>query len=180
MESSRGSAARVGFVVFIAMVVVIVAVYVIGDGGGIFREYSQYFSYFPSTEGLRTNAKVLLNGVEVGKVEEIGFPKDIDQTSILVTLSVQTKVTNRIREDSLAWIKAQNFLGDKEVHITVGSPSKAKLPPGSTIRGTDRSAIVDIVGPAMASSTSELLENFMTLLRELNAGKGSVGQFLKN
>src|SRR5262249_29719407 len=96
------------------------------------------------------------------------------------TLAIQAKVDERIREDSLAWITSQNLLGDKEVHITVGTPGKPPLPPGSTIRGTDRSAIVDIMGPAMAESTSELLENLMTLLREVNAGKGSLGQFLKS
>src|SRR5262245_30280303 len=96
---SGGSAGRVGFGIFIATLLVVVAVYMVGDGG-IFVDYVHYRVLFPSTSGLRPDARVYISGVPAGKVEDIGFSRDPDEPKIVVTLSVNRKLADRIRSDS--------------------------------------------------------------------------------
>jgi phospholipid/cholesterol/gamma-HCH transport system substrate-binding protein len=180
METARGSAARVGFVIFVAMLLVIGAFYLVGDGGGIFRDYKRYRLLFPTTTGLRKGALVEISGVPAGRVEDISFPKDPNQRKILVTITVQSRVADRIRKDSFAWIQTQGLLGDKEVAVLAGDPVFPALPPDSVIETKQRSFVQEFVGPELVSGTADLLENMVSVLKEINSGKGSLGQLLKN
>jgi phospholipid/cholesterol/gamma-HCH transport system substrate-binding protein len=180
MDNVNGSAARTGFLFFVASMIIIAAVYFVGDGGGLFKDYTTYYAYFPSASGLRSDSRVFLSGVPVGTVQSLGFPEDIEEQRIKVTLAIQTKYADRIRVDSIAWIESQGLLGDKQVSILLGSPQKPRLPPGQVIRAEDQSVIEGLIGKKLVSGTSDLLENMIEVLKEVNAGKGTLGQFIKN
>src|SRR6266540_2516034 len=180
MDGARGSAARVGFVLFIAMGLVIVAVYLVGDGVDFLADHTTYHVLFTSTAGLRNDARVYLSGVPVGKVKDIGFSSDLDQRKILVTLEVQSKVADRIREDSFAWIQAETLLGEKAVYVKAGDPERPRVQRDAVIKQMDRALIQDLVGAELMSGTADLLENMITLLKDINSGKGTLGQLLRN
>ncbi len=183
MENTTSSAARVGFLLFVATLLVIGGVYLVGDGGGLLADYTRFRALFPSASGLRTDARVRLSGVQVGKVEAIGFPvrpSEEDQNKILVTLAILSDHAPRIRADSFAWIESEGLLGDKSISIRPGDPKAEPIPQGGTLRTMDRSLIAGLVGQELVSNTSDLLENMITLIREINAGKGTLGQLITN
>lgn len=180
MDPQSGSAARVGFVVFIALLLVMAGVYFVGDGGSLFVGHVKYRTRFPTTMGLRTNAPVWLAGEEVGRVTDISFSEDLDPPLVQVTVSVKSRFQKRIREDSFAWIQTQGLLGDKLVSIKMGHPARPQLPEGSVIPAKDISLIREIVGEDLVSGTGDLLNNLIALLKEINSGQGTVGHLLKN
>jgi phospholipid/cholesterol/gamma-HCH transport system substrate-binding protein len=180
MDSQSGSAARVGFVILIGTLLVIAGFYLVGGGGGFFSEYTHYHLFFPSVTGLRSEARVYLDGAPAGKVDEIGFSKQDVKNKIVVTIAVESKLSDLIREDSLSWLQSEGLLGDKAVMIKSGDPSLNTIPERGTIKTVDRSLIAEIIGPGIVSGTSDLVENMITLLREINSGQGTLGQLLRN
>jgi len=54
----------VGFVLFVATVVVISSLFFVGDGKNIFTDHIEYVVRLPSAVGLKLGSKVLLGGVQ--------------------------------------------------------------------------------------------------------------------
>jgi len=178
MENTKESAARVGFVVFLATIIFVVAVYLIE--GGLFQDTVQYYTKFPSASGLRPDARVFLSGLEAGSVNDVSFPENLSERYVRVSMRINKKFAQRIRKDSYAWIQNEGLVGDYVVSIQMGDPSQPHLPPGSVIEGKDKSLIADLLGPELMSGTNELLAHLIKLLQEVNAGNGTVGQLLMN
>ncbi len=183
MDNTSSSAARVGFLLLVATLLLIAGVYMVGDGGGFLADYSRFQTLFPSATGLRADGRVYLSGVQVGKVEAIGFPanpSEENQNKILVTLAIRSEYALRIRADSFAWIESEGLLGDKSISIRMGDPKAEAIPEGGILRTMDRSLIAGLVGQELVTGTSDLLENMITLIKEINAGKGTLGQLITN
>ena len=66
-ESTKMSSLNVGFVLFVATVIVIVALFWVGSGGGIFQHQVDYHFMCPSTSRLKDGSRVYLSGVPVVK-----------------------------------------------------------------------------------------------------------------
>ncbi|MCH2585236.1 MAG: MlaD family protein, partial [Planctomycetes bacterium] len=111
-RATKTSSINVGFVMFVATVVVIIALFWVGSGAGIFQEQVQYHFMCPSTSRLKDGSRVYLSGVPVGKVEEIDFVDDLSINSVKVTVLVAEKVSRRIREDSSVSLQSDGLLGD--------------------------------------------------------------------
>jgi phospholipid/cholesterol/gamma-HCH transport system substrate-binding protein len=73
----------------------------------------------------------------VGNVTRIAFGRDPKDRRIVLTLSVERRVQDRIREDSVASIGTIGLVGDKVLDITVGSHDRPGLRPGAELASTD-------------------------------------------
>jgi phospholipid/cholesterol/gamma-HCH transport system substrate-binding protein len=78
-------------------------------------------------------APVFLAGINVGKVEGIRFPKALEEKEVVVSVRIQKKFQDRIRDDSTASIVTQGLLGDKAIFLTVGSVDRDELENGEEI-----------------------------------------------
>ncbi|MFY0582156.1 MlaD family protein [Cystobacter fuscus] len=67
-------ALRVGAFVAMAFVLAGIVVFFIGQKTHLFEKQVTYPAYFSSVEGLSSHSPVWLNGLEVGRVEAVGFP----------------------------------------------------------------------------------------------------------
>lgn len=119
--------------------------------------------YFPNVRGLIVGAPVRLAGVRVGNVSSIKFPESLEKKEILVELSIDRDVMDKIREDSLASIKTMGLLGDKYVEITLGSPDKAPLKDNDVIRRYEAIEYEEIIGKG-----TEALGNLVEVSISLN------------
>ena len=99
-ESTKMTSLNVGFVLFVATVIVIVALFWVGSGGGIFQQQAEYHFMCPSTSRLKDRSRVYLSGVPVGKVDSIDFVEDLTENSVKVMISINENVMRRIRADS--------------------------------------------------------------------------------
>jgi len=177
MDEIKGNAGRVGFVIFIAMLLLVIGVYIIG--GGALKQYIEYKMMFPSVIGLRPNAHIYVSGVPAGKVGNIEFA-DTGANHILVSIKIETQFGSRIRADSVAWIQSEGLLGDKSICILAGDLHNEQLPPGSTIRVVDKSFIDNFVGQGLMNNATDLLENASKLIKDINQGKGMISQVLRD
>ncbi|MEK7220948.1 MAG: MlaD family protein, partial [candidate division NC10 bacterium] len=109
----------------------------IGRRSALFEERYSLWTSFSSTEGLTVGAPVRLAGVTVGNVTRVAFGRDPKARRLLLTLSVEQRVRERIREDSMASIGTIGLVGDKVLDITVGSYDRPPLPPGAQLASVD-------------------------------------------
>jgi phospholipid/cholesterol/gamma-HCH transport system substrate-binding protein len=131
MELRIGALVLVGILLFVGFVVSI------GKRSTLFEERYSLWSSFSSTEGLAVGSPVRLAGVTVGNVTKIAFARDPRERRIAVTITVERRVQDRIREDSVAGIGTIGLVGDKVLDITVGSYDRPALQAGGQLASVD-------------------------------------------
>ena len=186
---------RVGLLILFAAAVFVVGVLMIGEKGSLFVRKTRYYVEFESVSGLQLGSTVELDGVGVGKVEEIELPRDPARHQIRVWVSVDRRYEHRLRAASVgttpvargadeapaasqASLRTLGLLGDKFLEISSGSellpviPEEGQIP---SAKPTDVDALLasgeDVVGNVVQISHS--LNN---ILSRVEKGQGIVGE----
>ncbi len=128
---------RIGALVLVAILLFMGFVLSIGRRSALFEDRYSLWTSFSSTEGLTVGAPVRLAGVTVGNVTRVAFGRDPKDRRIILTLTVEQRVRDRIREDSVASIGTIGLVGDKVLDITVGSFDRPPLSPGAQLASVD-------------------------------------------
>ena len=176
----------VGFVLFVATLAVVGALFTVGGPDDVFGNASKYVFDMPSAAGLKVGSIVELRGFQAGVVSSIDLPPEGGPTEqefsagVQLTLSVNRKYGPHIRRDSFAWVQTRGLLGDAVVAIGGGSMAQPPLEPGERIPYKIRPLLDEIAGEAISENTAGMLGEIMELLKALNEGKGTLGQLLKN
>ena len=107
MSMSRPGAqtARVGFLVFVALAILVATIMSLGGEQKFWERKVQYEVHFARTNGLQVGAPVSLTGVTIGSVAEMRFPPDPTASYIQVLVNVLGDATPRIHENSVATIR---------------------------------------------------------------------------
>ena len=162
---------RIGVLVLAAILLFVGFVLSIGRRSALFEERYSLWASFTSAEGLAIGAPVRLGGVPVGNVTRIAFGRDPKDRGIVVTMAVEQRVQDRIREDSVASIGTIGLVGDKVLDLTVGSHDRPPLPPGARLASLDPT---DFSG--LLRKGDQILEHVTRIsasLDEALAGEGS-------
>jgi len=99
---------------------------------GIKKGGYNIFVVFDEIAGLEKKAPVMLNGLEVGKVEEIKPSYDSDSTHIILKLWLSDEA--KIRENPAVSIKTLGLMGEKYIQIS-SSKGANFIQPESTLEG---------------------------------------------
>ncbi|MET0406216.1 MAG: MlaD family protein, partial [Cystobacter sp.] len=126
-------ALRVGAFVAMAFVLAGIVVFFIGRKTHLFDKQVTYHTYFASVEGLSSHSPVWLNGLEVGRVDSVGFPSKPGEKRMEVRLQLSADYAQRVRADSVARLSSLGVLGDKAVDISLGSLDKPGVEEGGVI-----------------------------------------------
>ncbi len=128
---------RAGALVLAAILLFMGFVLSIGRRSALFQERYSLRASFRSTEGLAAGAPIRLAGVTVGNVTQISFGRDPKDRRISLTLSIERRVQDRIRADSVASIGTIGLVGDKVLDVTVGSYDQPVLQSGAQLASTE-------------------------------------------
>ena len=128
---------RVGLLILVALSVLSVGVFLVGDTGNVFGERYRLVTLVRSASGLVPGAAVQLAGQTVGQVDDIRFiPPDErpeSREAVAIWLAINVDVRDQIREDSRAQVRTQGLLGDRLIDIRPGSSAARILQPGDTV-----------------------------------------------
>ena len=181
MSSDSHRLVRVGSFALGALVLFAVILVVLGDRQNLFTPKNRYLVRFTSVGGLNTGSSVQLNGVEVGRVEEISLPTATGTPLIDVWIAIDRRYHERIRSDSIARIKTLGLLGDKFLEVTTGSVGAAEVPPRGEIQAAERTNVDELV-----ASGEDLVENILSVshsldlvLARIERGEGVIGQLFQ-
>ena len=175
---------RVGLVILLAIAVIGVAIYKLGEAANLFAKRYELIAYLPDANGLKQGGSVMVAGQLVGTVQKIEFlPVDADTTrNLKLTLAIDEQVREQIRRDSKGKLRTLGLLGDKVFDITPGTPKAAVLAPGDTVRIAQSLDYEAVIAQASGAVT-----DMVALTRDLHAitggivrGEGTLGQLVTN
>lgn len=96
------------------------------------QEGYNIYVVFPEIAGLDKKAPVMLQGYEVGKVEDINLAYDQGRT--VLTLKLWLKKDARVDADAEVSIKTLGLMGEKYIHIA-SSSGRCPVKPGAVLSG---------------------------------------------
>jgi phospholipid/cholesterol/gamma-HCH transport system substrate-binding protein len=166
-RSLAWSELKIGILAVAALVLAAILVVAVGGQGGFAWQRYELKTKFPDVKGLKSGAVVRVAGVEVGKVTEVALVG----SEVEVTLEVNEENQQRITTESRAAIGSLSLLGEPVIDITPstqGTPLKEGdfLPAGRAA-----GQLSDV-----AEGATESLDQITGMLRDIRAGKGTVGK----
>jgi phospholipid/cholesterol/gamma-HCH transport system substrate-binding protein len=152
-------------------------VYITFKTGKVNIRKGGYYLYttFDEVAGLSKKAPVMLNGFEVGKVEEMKVSYDNDSTKIMIKLWLDSNA--KVREDAAVSIKTLGLMGEK--YIQISSQQGNFIKPDTVLSGKP---YMDI--DAMMEEAKALTEEAKKLAAGLNYtvedNKERIAKIIKN
>ena len=158
---------KLGILALLAIVVAAVVIFLVSGEGGFFWQRYRLKAKFDNVAGLKSGAPVRVSGVEVGSVKAVVFNGvDVD-----VVFELSKDMQGRVTTESTASIGSVSLLGESALDLTAsprGRPLqqdeyvKSKRAPGQ---------LADV-----AEGATRSLEQATLLLKDIRAGKGTVGK----
>jgi phospholipid/cholesterol/gamma-HCH transport system substrate-binding protein len=134
---------------------------------------------YKTVSGLQEGNFVRFAGINVGIVELVEIVND---TTVLVELSVRKKVQQFIKSDSKATIANDGLMGDKLIQILPGSDSSAPIKDNGqlvAVNPFDMDKVMSKVDRVI-SNIDTLSGNLAAIFGKVNNGKGTLGKLIND
>jgi phospholipid/cholesterol/gamma-HCH transport system substrate-binding protein len=166
-RSLAWSELKIGIVSVTAIVLAVLFIFAVGGQAGFFWQQYELRTRFSDVQGLKAGAVIRVAGVEVGKVDDIQF----SGSEVEVLLKVKKEMQSRITSESRASIGSLSLLGEPVIDI---SPASAGTPleDGDVIPSVPPKAQLSDV----AGSATQSLVQINEMLKDIRAGKGTIGK----
>jgi phospholipid/cholesterol/gamma-HCH transport system substrate-binding protein len=166
-RSLAWSELKIGVMAVVALGLTIMLIVAVGGASGFAWERYSLKTRFDNVQGLKTGAIVRVAGVEVGKVTRV----ELSGSGVEVRLSLKKENQARVTTESRATIGAMSLLGEPLIDVTPAT-SGTPLKDGDFIPSKKAPAQFS----EMADTASQGLEEATALLKDIRAGKGTVGR----
>jgi phospholipid/cholesterol/gamma-HCH transport system substrate-binding protein len=175
---------KVGVLILVALAILVVAVVKLGRAGNLFGKRYTLIAFVPTASGLRAGGPISVAGQLAGSIKNIDFlPPDADTTrNLKLVIEVDRRLTEQVRKDSRAKIKAMGLLGDKVFDISPGTPRYPVLKEGDTIiisPSVDYEAVVLQASEAI-NEVVGLTHDLQSVTTGITRGEGTLGQLVTN
>jgi phospholipid/cholesterol/gamma-HCH transport system substrate-binding protein len=194
-SGSKSREVKVGLVILIALAVLALGVFLIGDRHNLFKRKNEYYILFNSASGLKPGNPVQLNGVAVGTIKKVILPRDPVKEHIQVWISVDRSYGDRIRgpqtpqapgpapkageaPPSKARIKTLGLLGDKFIEVSSGGTQYPVIPSDGEIPAAEPTNVDALVasGEDVMDNVVEISHSLSNILNRLERGEGLLGE----
>ena len=162
---------KIGIIAVAAMMLAALIIVAVGGAAGFFWQQYELKTKFADVKGLKSGAVVRVAGVEVGKVSGVA----LSGAEVEVVLQVKKGNEQRITSDSRASIGSLSLLGEPVIDISpkmTGTPLKD----GDYIpAGRAPGQLADV-----ADGAREGIEQITAILKDIRAGRGTVGKLFSD
>ena len=191
----------VGIFVLVAVLVIAGLVLLQIRSSYILDDRIVYDTYLTNAQGISTDTRVNISGIDVGKVESIDIT---DDNKVHVRLFVYDRFQRLVRSDSTAELSKLSVIGNAVIIIQAGSHQLPILPAGSTIFTEEPvtideliarltpavtnlnsivekiAVLIDVIDPdqlqATTSDVSAIVRNLRDVSEQINQGQGVIGR----
>ncbi len=182
---------RVGLLVLVSIAVLI---FLILNASGDINPFSRKLhlkARFADANGLREGSEVRLAGVRVGKVDKITLlpPSDVPNAPrVEALMTIQSIIdgqpaNQRIRTDSTAQQGSPSLLGNEMlINITPGTAIGEPVKDYAILPSSSSNTVNDFAtsGTDLAQRLSKLSDEISGIVRDVKAGKGTVGRLFSD
>ncbi len=177
----RWGGLKLGIVAIIAIGLLLWAS-LMGGGSSVLKPKNTVKTWFPSLSGLVEGSPVWINGVEVGQVSGIALDKLVAEGKIEISMGINRKYWNLLRQDSRARLGTVGLLGDKYVEIVAGTAASPELKSGDFILGERPMDLASTLSstPELLKNADRLLVRLTSIADQIDAGRGSIGKLFRD
>ncbi len=122
----------VGVMVTAAVVLFGTGLFLIGNQHKAFRRHTEFFTEFANVNGIANGAKVRVNGMDGGQVQNVKIPSSPAQ-KFRLKMTIDDSLHGLIRNDSIVTIETEGLVGDKFLLIKSGSDRSPEAGAGATL-----------------------------------------------
>lgn len=173
--------ARLGIFIFLGTVLLVLAIFTIGNRDSLFVSSITIKTYFNKVQGLRTGAPVRLSGYDIGSVSNMTLASDTSGR-VEVTMRIDEEVRQFIRLDSEASIETEGLVGKQVISISPGTTDLEVVSDGGIIKAKDPvsvEAIIKEVQDIMAY-IKDITKEFSGISAKINNGEGTIGKLIND
>lgn len=175
MKRSRQANIRLGIYIAGGVVLFILIIYLIGSKQNMFTTNVKITTEFRDVVGLREGASVRFTGIDVGAVSKLTILSD---SSVLVEMAIDRKVTSFIKKNSTATIGSQGLMGNKLIILMPGSPDQESIDAGDHLPSVPPVEADEILREIKNSSEriTVVSGNLIDITSKMNRGEGIFGK----
>ena len=175
MKNSRKANIRLGMYISIGVILFIIIFYLIGSKQNMFSTNVKVTTVFRDVVGLRQGANVRFTGIDVGAVSKLTILSD---SSVLVEMAIDRKVTQFIKKNSTATIGSQGLMGARILILLPGSADQPSIEQGDRLPSIAPIEADEILKEIKTSSEriSIVSGNLIEITRKMSQGEGIFGK----
>jgi phospholipid/cholesterol/gamma-HCH transport system substrate-binding protein len=158
---------KLGILAVAALAVASLVIFLVSGEGGFFWQRYRLKAKFDNVIGLKSGAPVRVAGVEVGTVTGVDF----NGTDVDVTFELSKEMQGRVTTESTAAIGSVSLLGEYLLDLTAASTGRPLQQDEYVKSRGAPGQLADV-----AAGATKSLEQATLLLRDIRAGKGTVGK----
>jgi len=180
MKSTPSQKIRIGLFTFIGLLVLIAAIFFIGNQKNLFSSTIKLSGIFKNVSGLQAGNNVRFAGINVGVVDDITI---INDTAVRVSLNIENDVQKFIKKDAKMSIGSDGLMGDKLVVLAPGGASTTEMVnDGDQLASVNPVDVDKIIAKftKMADNAGSLIDGLSQIVAKVNGGQGSIGRLLNN
>ncbi|MDN3644383.1 MlaD family protein [Lutimonas halocynthiae] len=174
MKVTHTQKIKLGTFVIITTILLITALYLIGDKQNLFGNTFKITAVFNNVNGLKLGNNVRYAGINVGTVKEIMM---VDDSTICVDMIIEEEIRKHMRENAFAIIGSDGLVGSMVVNVFPGDGRGEILKEGDTIMSVKKRSTADMMSTLGTTNdnVAELSRELLKITRSINEGKGTLG-----
>jgi phospholipid/cholesterol/gamma-HCH transport system substrate-binding protein len=170
---------RLGIFIASALILIIVAIYLIGSKQNLFSSNTEIHASFKDIRGLMPGNIVRFGGINIGTVSDIRIAAD---TAVIVSMSIRDAYTDYIYKNSVVQIGQEGLMGGKIVLISTGDPATGKVEEGDYLPVAEGIDIQAMIAQAteMLGEAKGTVANLRSITNKLDTGDGDIAHLLND
>lgn len=177
MKKNSKNNIKLGVFVSAGIVVLILAIYLIGEKQLLFRNTFRLTGVFKDVAGLQTGNNVRLSGINIGTIESISL---ISDTSVSVQIVIDESSRKFIKKDAVATIGSEGLIGNKVLVINPGTGGKKSIENNDIIQTAQPIEVNDIMVSLKTTidNTAMITGDLAKISANIESGKGTIGRLM--
>ena len=179
MKKSASQQIKLGIFVVVGTILLITALYFIGNRQNLFTNNIRLYAEFENVNGLQLGNNVRFSGINVGTVGRIEMNEG---SKIIVEMMIEEKTGKYIRKDAIAAIASDGLVGSMVVNILPGKKSLSHVSSGDTIISYKRIGAEDMLSTLNETNenAARLTSDLLKITRQILEGQGALGLILND
>jgi phospholipid/cholesterol/gamma-HCH transport system substrate-binding protein len=177
MKKNSTNKIKLGIFVSLGLVVLILAIYYIGEKQLLFESTFRLTGVFTDVAGLQAGNNVRLSGISIGTVESISLVSD---TTVRVEIVIDESSRKFIKKDAIATIGSEGLIGNKVLVINPGTGGKKSIEDNDVIQTSQPIDVDDIMVSLKTTidNTAFITGDLAKISANIESGKGTIGRLM--
>lgn len=177
MKKNSANKIKLGIFVSLGLVVLIIAIYFIGEKQLLFQSTFRLTGVFKDVGGLQAGNNVRLSGINIGTVESISLVSD---TTVMVEIVIDESSRKFIKKDAIATIGSEGLIGNKALIINPGTGGKKSIENNDVIQTAQPISVDDIMLSLKTTidNTAFITGDLAKISANIESGKGTIGRLM--